>query len=156
MAKHSRPKRSSRSNTQQPRKFRQAALIAICAATFAVSAAWAQEKAVAPATAAPVTAVQAVGPDGKPVAVRAAAPGAKTPAGQPQPGAAKPGEQKPGEQKPGEQKPGEPAITMRPTTPEKPANPEELKVRPDAQGKVRFNFNGQPWPDVLDWLATIS
>jgi type II secretory pathway component GspD/PulD (secretin) len=155
MAKHTRSKRSSRSNTYQPLRFRQAALIAFCAATFAVSAAWAQEKAVAPATAAPATAVQAVGPDGKPMAVKAVPPGAKTPAGQPQPGQPQPG-QKPGEQKPGEQKAGEPAITTRPTTPEKPANPEELKVRPDGEGKVRFTFTGQPWPAVLEWLATIS
>jgi type II secretory pathway component GspD/PulD (secretin) len=59
-------------------------------------------------------------------------------------------------------KPGEPAkpeaskITTRPTTPETPANPEELKVVPDADGKVRFNFQGQPWRGVLEWLARIS
>ena len=33
---------------------------------------------------------------------------------------------------------------------------EELKVRPDEKGRVRFNFNGQPWPAVLEWLAQIS
>ena len=36
------------------------------------------------------------------------------------------------------------------------ANPNELKVRPDEHGKVRFNFQGQPWLDVLEWLAQIS
>ena len=40
--------------------------------------------------------------------------------------------------------------------PKKPADPAELAVRPDAQGKVRFNFQGQPWLDVLEWLAKIS
>ena len=72
------------------------------------------------------------------------------------PGESKPGQQNPGAQKPGEQKPGEGGVTQRPAKPEKPANPEELKVRPDAEGKVRFNFTGQPWPAVLEWVATIS
>ncbi|MGD0383078.1 MAG: secretin N-terminal domain-containing protein [Thermoguttaceae bacterium] len=45
---------------------------------------------------------------------------------------------------------------MRPTKPPKPPDPEELKVRPDADGKVRFNFNNQPWQPVLEWLAEIS
>lgn len=40
--------------------------------------------------------------------------------------------------------------------PAEPADPEELKVRPDEKGMVRFNFRGQAWPDVLDWLADIS
>lgn len=27
---------------------------------------------------------------------------------------------------------------------------------PDAEQKIRFNFKGQPWPDVLEWFARIS
>src|SRR5262249_10887095 len=44
----------------------------------------------------------------------------------------------------------------RPLKPAVPANPEELKVRPDGGGQVRFNFQGQAWLDVLEWLARIS
>jgi type II secretory pathway component GspD/PulD (secretin) len=59
--------------------------------------------------------------------------------------------------KPGDSaKPEEPKPTLRPTKPPKPPDPEELKVRPDADGKVRFNFNNQPWQPVLEWLAEIS
>lgn len=53
-------------------------------------------------------------------------------------------------------KPEEPKPVLRPSKPPKPPDPEELKVRPDADGKVRFNFNGQPWQPVLEWLAKIS
>jgi type II secretory pathway component GspD/PulD (secretin) len=60
--------------------------------------------------------------------------------------------------KPPEQ--GKPSETsknvQRPPKPETPANPDELKVRPDDAGEVRLNFNGQPWPDVLKWFAEIS
>ncbi|MBN1852252.1 MAG: hypothetical protein JW829_05990, partial [Pirellulales bacterium] len=35
-------------------------------------------------------------------------------------------------------------------------NPEELEVKPDADGRIRFNFHGQAWPDVLHWLAGVS
>ena len=44
----------------------------------------------------------------------------------------------------------------RDSRPKRPPNPAELKVVPDADGKVRFNFQGQPWLDVLEWLAQIS
>jgi type II secretory pathway component GspD/PulD (secretin) len=44
----------------------------------------------------------------------------------------------------------------RPTEPPQPPDPQELKVRPDAEGKIRFNFSGQKWADVLQWLADIS
>ena len=50
----------------------------------------------------------------------------------------------------------EPKSVPRPTKPPQPANPDELKVRPDSSGKVRFNFTGQAWLDVLQWLADIS
>lgn len=36
------------------------------------------------------------------------------------------------------------------------ANPEELKLRPDKDGKIKFNFHGQPWKGVLEWMADIS
>lgn len=59
--------------------------------------------------------------------------------------------------KPGEPvKPEGPKVTTRPAKPAAPPNPEELKVRPDKDGMVRFNFHGQPWLDVLEWLASIS
>jgi type II secretory pathway component GspD/PulD (secretin) len=45
---------------------------------------------------------------------------------------------------------------QRPTKPPMPPRPDELMVRPDKDGKVRFNFSGQPWPKVLEWLAQIS
>ena len=44
----------------------------------------------------------------------------------------------------------------RPTEPPRPPDPEELKVLPDKDGKVQFNFNGQPWEAVLKWLADVS
>lgn len=66
----------------------------------------------------------------------------------------KKGEKK--EEKKDEKKEEKPSTVKRPTTP--PAEPDrtELDIRPDASGKVRFNFRGQAWPDVLDWLATVS
>ena len=73
----------------------------------------------------------------------------------------KPDDAKP-EEKKGEAKPGEnPMDTpkgpiQRKDEPDQPSDPEELKVRPDQSGMVRFNFRGQAWPDVLDWLADIS
>lgn len=48
-----------------------------------------------------------------------------------------------------------PAIS-RPEKPPKPADPEELKIRPDSEGKIRLNFANQKWLDVLEWLADIS
>jgi type II secretory pathway component GspD/PulD (secretin) len=36
------------------------------------------------------------------------------------------------------------------------ANPDELKAKPDGKGLVMFNFQGQPWLEVLEWLAKIS
>ncbi len=66
---------------------------------------------------------------------------------------------KPGEPgKPEEKKPDhkeEPPPVTRPSSPPKPPDPAELRVKPDAQGKVRFNFRGQPWPAVLEWLADL-
>lgn len=61
-------------------------------------------------------------------------------------------EAKPGENPMG----GSKGPIQRKDEPEQPSDPEELKVRPDERGMVRFNFRGQAWPDVLDWLADIS
>lgn len=36
------------------------------------------------------------------------------------------------------------------------ANPDELKARPDENKMISFNFKGQTWPDVLEWLAEVS
>jgi type II secretory pathway component GspD/PulD (secretin) len=71
------------------------------------------------------------------------------PGGMPMPGAT---------DKPGEGgKPGDGSGTVqRPKMPLMPPRPGELMTMPDEKGKVRFNFNGQPWPAVLDWLARIS
>jgi type II secretory pathway component GspD/PulD (secretin) len=49
-----------------------------------------------------------------------------------------------------------PKTTQRPTEPPTPPDPDELKLRPDKHGKLRFNFHGQPWPDLLEWLAGVS
>jgi len=49
-----------------------------------------------------------------------------------------------------------PTTVKRPTEPPEPPDPKELELRPDDHGKIRFHFRGQPWPDVLDWLATVS
>jgi len=51
---------------------------------------------------------------------------------------------------------GAPEPVKRESAPPEPPNPEELKVRPDEQGKVQFSFVGQKWLDVLQWLALIS
>ncbi|MBW3540435.1 MAG: hypothetical protein KY476_09200 [Planctomycetes bacterium] len=65
--------------------------------------------------------------------------------GPPQPGAA------------GQQKPDEGVkIIRRADQPPEAADPGEFDVRPDADGKLRFSFRGQPWPAVLDWLGTVS
>ncbi|WP_437191803.1 secretin N-terminal domain-containing protein [Planctomicrobium sp. SH527] len=53
-------------------------------------------------------------------------------------------------------KPAEPAVISRPLTPEKPGDPEQLNIVPDEHGRVRFNFAGQRWKDVLEWLARVS
>ena len=76
------------------------------------------------------------------------------PSGKPEGPGGKPGGP-PG--KPGDAaKPEEAKPTLRHTTPPNPPNADELKVRPDADGKVRFSFQGQPWEPVLKWLADIS
>ncbi|PHR97535.1 MAG: hypothetical protein COA78_27455 [Blastopirellula sp.] len=73
----------------------------------------------------------------------------------------KPGEKKEGEEpkkgEEGKDKPEEPkGPVTRGDMPPEPADKKELEVRPDEQGMVRFNFRGQAWKDVLDWLSEIS
>ncbi|NLE39732.1 MAG: hypothetical protein GX621_17070 [Pirellulaceae bacterium] len=46
-------------------------------------------------------------------------------------------------------------VTRPAAPPEKP-DPKELEVKLDADGKVKLDFKGQPWPAVLEWLADIS
>jgi type II secretory pathway component GspD/PulD (secretin) len=87
-----------------------------------------------------------------------AAAGEKPPEGKPGPKPDKEKE-KEGEKKPDgkeKEKPEEPAITKRPAKPAEPPKPEELKLRPGPDGKIRFDFRGQTWPDVLQWLAEVS
>ncbi len=43
----------------------------------------------------------------------------------------------------------------RPNEPPKPPDPRELEAEPK-DGRISFSFNGQPWADVLQWLANIS
>ncbi len=50
---------------------------------------------------------------------------------------------------------GPPAV-QRPTTPPQAGDPEQLKLRPDAEGKIQFNFTNQKWLDVLEWFADIA
>ena len=50
----------------------------------------------------------------------------------------------------------ESGTVKRPEKPATPPNPEELHVRPDKDGVVRFQFRGQSWPDVLEWFGDIS
>ena len=61
-----------------------------------------------------------------------------------------------GDVKDASKKEEKPSIIKRPITPPASADPTELEIRPGADGRVRFNFRGQTWPDVLDWLATVS
>ncbi|WP_437203694.1 secretin N-terminal domain-containing protein [Planctomicrobium sp. SH664] len=114
------------------------------------------EKAVFLAQAAPAQPPQpssgpiVIGPDGKPVI-----PGQNKP---PKSGESKPGETKPGEEgkKPDDANKEGAQVVKRPTKPTDKVDPQELEVRPDADGRIAFNFNGQPWPRVLEWLADVS
>ncbi|MBS0260586.1 MAG: hypothetical protein JSS02_01415, partial [Planctomycetes bacterium] len=62
---------------------------------------------------------------------------------------------KPGSPQPPEEEAETPNV-HRPATPAVPPDPEELQNRPVEGGKLRFNFHGQPWPAVIEWLADIS
>ena len=47
-------------------------------------------------------------------------------------------------------------VVKRPTEPTAAPDPNELKQKPDADGKVQLKFRGQPWEGVLNWLADVS
>ncbi len=47
-------------------------------------------------------------------------------------------------------------VIVRPNAPDRPPDPAELKLQPDDEGRIRFNFHGQPWPGVLEWIARVS
>ena len=80
----------------------------------------------------------------------------------PQPGAQQPKaeEKKEGEEKKAEdkdKKKEEDASIKRPEKPPRVPDPREFDVKLDKSGRVPpFNFIGQTWPDVLQWLANIS
>ncbi|WP_425397929.1 secretin N-terminal domain-containing protein [Aeoliella sp.] len=62
-----------------------------------------------------------------------------------------------GEEKKPDEAQGEQTQTItRPDKPPKIADPRELEAEPDSSGRVTFSFNGQLWPDVLQWLANVS
>ena len=74
---------------------------------------------------------------------------------QPKPDEKKPGE---GEKKEGDKEKKEEVTSVkRPEKPPRVPDPRELVVALDKSGRVPpFNFIGQTWPDVLQWLANIS
>ena len=88
------------------------------------------------------------------VPLNTAQPVGAPPAGGPATPAVEPG--KPAGQPAEPAKPEAAKTTSRPTKPETPPNQDEFKARPDEKGLVRFNFQGQAWLDVLEWLARIS
>ena len=49
-----------------------------------------------------------------------------------------------------------PKPILRPSTPPKPPDPEQLKAQLDEEGKIHFSFVGQAWPGVLEWFADVS
>jgi type II secretory pathway component GspD/PulD (secretin) len=49
------------------------------------------------------------------------------------------------------------ATVKRPEKPPRVPDPREFNVKLDDKGRVPpFNFIGQPWPDVMQWLASLS
>src|SRR5690349_312763 len=57
----------------------------------------------------------------------------------------------------GEKKEEAPTTVKRPDKPPRVPDPREFQIKLDDKGRVPpFNFIGQPWPDVLQWLASIS
>jgi type II secretory pathway component GspD/PulD (secretin) len=76
--------------------------------------------------------------------------------GQPgqQPGEQKPEEKKEGDDKKSEEKKDEGAKTItRPTDKPVVVDPNRAKLTPDKDGRVQFNYLGQPWSDVLQDYA---
>lgn len=131
--------------------------VTVCAITLLWPSDMTAQEAAAPATAGPQRVVR--GPDGKPMVVtpgQAPVPvaGSKPASTTPQPGDGKKEEEKKGEKTDG--KPDESKAVARPTEPPQKPNPDELQVKPDDGGMLRFNFRYQPWPEVLEWLARVS
>lgn len=62
------------------------------------------------------------------------------------------GDKKDGEEGQEDDEPSGPV--KRPNEPPKPPDPRELEAEPK-NGMVTFSFNGQPWADVLQWLANV-
>ncbi|MCA9098461.1 MAG: hypothetical protein KDA36_08750, partial [Planctomycetaceae bacterium] len=82
-------------------------------------------------------------------------PGGAVPAqpdGQPAPPTGAPATPPPGAQPGG----AVPPPKTRPDKPQTPADPKEFEVQPNEEGKIQPNFRGQPWLDVLEWVAKIS
>ncbi|MBC8354862.1 MAG: hypothetical protein H8E66_23030 [Planctomycetes bacterium] len=131
--------------------------VAVCAVTlFYFSDVTAQEAAV-PAPSGPQRVIR--GPDGKPMIVRPGQPPMPVGGAKPASTPAKPGSTpaKPDEKKKEEGDKAEDSKTVtHPTEPPEKPNPDELKVKPDGDGLLRFNFRYQPWPEVLEWLAGVS
>lgn len=62
---------------------------------------------------------------------------------------------KEGESKDDEKKES-PKSIKRPTEMKQKPDPQELEITPGADGRVSFSFHGQPWLQVLKWLADTS
>ena len=87
------------------------------------------------------------------------APGAAAPAATAEsPGdAASPQTPSTAQSKPAETTAVQPGTIQSPASePPKPARPVEEELEHTAEGKIRFNFQGQRWLDVLQWLAKSS
>jgi type II secretory pathway component GspD/PulD (secretin) len=83
--------------------------------------------------------------------------GAATTAAQDKPAEAPASGQSPTEEK---KKPeagaAEDTTVKRPTTPPRVPDPREFEAKLDGNSRVKFNFHGQMWPDVLQWLASLG
>ena len=51
---------------------------------------------------------------------------------------------------------GGPKPVVRPDKPSGPGNPAAFDVRPDADGLIQFQFDGAPWPALIEWLGEVS
>ena len=65
------------------------------------------------------------------------------------------GEEADGEKKEEEGKDDSDSV-KRPSKPPRVPDPREFDVLPDESNRLRFAFHGQPWPELLQWLASIS
>ena len=133
----------------------------ICAVAFVVMELGRSQAAAQEAIAVPASAQARSSRSARMLEAKARAQAAKAQAAQ---AANKPAEKKPADDskkpddKSGDKKPegGTPDTITRPNDPDTPPDPSELELRPNADGKLRLNFTGQPWPDVLEWLKKVS